>query len=102
MAVSVGDVALVDGNGQGASQLLYHSIRFTKYLTPATTQARIQYLQSGDTTLQEHTAVPKEFDDPHHHQALAFEYYTEAYGTFLRGSDDFEESEQVLEARYGK
>lgn len=46
--------------------------------------------------------MPDEFDDPHHHQALAFEYYTEAYGTFLRGSDDFEETEQVLEARYGK
>lgn len=67
-----------------------------------TAQARVQYLQSEDTTLQVHTAVPEEFDDPHHHLALAFEYYTEAYGTFLRGSDDFEESEQVLEARYGE
>ena len=46
--------------------------------------------------------MPEEFDDPNHHQALAFEYYTEAYGFFLDGADAFEDQDQVLENRYGR
>jgi hypothetical protein len=65
-------------------------------------QARLQYLESGHPTLQESTEVPEEFDDPNHHQAVAFDYYTDAYGFFLDGADAFEEQDQVLEGRYGK
>lgn len=64
-------------------------------------QARLQYLDSGHPTLQESTEVPEEFDDPNQHQALAFEYYTDAYGFFLEGADVFEEQDQILENRYG-
>lgn len=62
----------------------------------------MQYLESGHSTLQNPADVPDEFDDPNHHQALAFEHYTEAYGFFLEGADTFEEQDQILEARYGK
>jgi kinetochore protein NDC80 len=71
-------------------------------LTYVLLQARLQYLESGHPTLQEPNDVPEEFEDPNHHQALAFDYYTEAYGFFLDGADAFEEQDQVLESRYGK
>jgi kinetochore protein NDC80 len=64
-------------------------------------QARLHYLESGHPTLQESAEVPEVFDDPNHHQALAFDYYTEAYGFFLDGADAFEDQDQILESRYG-
>lgn len=45
--------------------------------------------------------VPEEFHDPIHHQALAFDYFAEAYIAFFHGADIFEEQDKVLEARYG-
>lgn len=45
--------------------------------------------------------IPDEFDDIHHHEALAFEHYIESYQLFLQGSDLFPEQERVLEERYG-
>ena len=45
--------------------------------------------------------VPENFDDENHHAALAFLYYSDAYGVFLSGADDFSEQDQYLEQRYG-
>ncbi|KAG8217454.1 HEC/Ndc80p family-domain-containing protein, partial [Butyriboletus roseoflavus] len=44
----------------------------------------------------------KSFSDPIHHQALAFDYFTEAYIAFFHGADIFEEQDKFLEARYSK
>ena len=41
-------------------------------------QGRLDYLESADPTLQDEEQVPPEFDDPHHHQALAFAHYIDA------------------------
>ena len=43
----------------------------------------------------------RNFDDENHHKALEFNYYSDAYGTFLAGADDFSEQDQYLERRYG-
>jgi len=45
--------------------------------------------------------VPEEFHDPVHHQALAFDYFAEAYIAFFHGADIFDEQDKALEARYG-
>lgn len=45
--------------------------------------------------------MPDNFDDDNHHAALAFLYYSDAYGVFLSGADDFSEQDQYLEQRYG-
>ena len=64
-------------------------------------QARVHYLETDDPTLQVVDRVPEEFHDPIHHQALAFDYFSEAYIAFFHGADIFEEQEKALEARYG-
>jgi kinetochore protein NDC80 len=45
--------------------------------------------------------VPEEFDDPWDHSALAFNYFEETYTLWLDLVDDFAESNQALEDRYG-
>ncbi|KAL4068416.1 HEC/Ndc80p family-domain-containing protein [Scleroderma yunnanense] len=65
-------------------------------------KARLQYLESDDPTLQNVERIPEEFFDPIHHQALAFEYFCDAYIAFFHGADVFEEQDKVLEARYAK
>lgn len=60
----------------------------------------MHYLQSGDPTLQDPDAVPEEFDDVIHHQALAFSHMIAAYEVFLAGQDVFPEQERILEERY--
>ena len=64
-------------------------------------QARVHYLETDDPTLQAVDRVPEEFHDPIHHQALAFDYFAEAYIAFFHGADAFDEQEKALEARYG-
>ena len=64
-------------------------------------QARSNYLNSGDPSLQIPEDVPEEFDDPHHHYALAFQFYEQAYALWLDGDDTFTEPRQELEERYG-
>jgi len=59
-------------------------------------------MESFHPTLQNSSDVPEEFDDPNHHQALAFDYYTDAYEMFLDGTDAFEGPDNALEERYGK
>lgn len=56
---------------------------------------------SDDPTLQEYEQVPDSFEDPNHHAAIAFRYYSDAYGAFLSGTDDFTEQKDELKARYG-
>lgn len=65
-------------------------------------QARVHYLETDDPTLQVMDRVPEEFHDPIHHQALAFDYFAEAYIAFFHGADVFEEQDKALEARYGR
>ncbi|KAH7930854.1 hypothetical protein BV22DRAFT_999891 [Leucogyrophana mollusca] len=65
-------------------------------------KARLHYLEGDDPTLQQVDRVPEEFSDPIHHQALAFEYFSEAYIAFFHGADVFEEQDKALEARYAK
>ncbi|THG98588.1 hypothetical protein EW026_g3622 [Hermanssonia centrifuga] len=65
-------------------------------------KARLHYLESKDPTLQDEEDVPAEFRSPHHHQALAFGHYIEAYEIFLQGADVYPEQEQRLEERYAK
>jgi kinetochore protein NDC80 len=64
-------------------------------------QARTNYLNSGDQSLQISEDVPEAFDDPHHHYALAFQFYEQAYALWLDGDDTFAEPRQALEERYG-
>lgn len=45
--------------------------------------------------------VPDEFDDPMHHQALAIQYYEQAYEFYMSGEVDFSVPFQVVEDRYG-
>ncbi|KAG2077811.1 hypothetical protein BDR04DRAFT_1064629 [Suillus decipiens] len=66
-------------------------------------KARLNYLKSeDDPTLQIVDKIPEEFSDPIHHQALAFEYFSEAYVAFFHGADVFHEQDKALEARYAK
>ncbi|KAG2116506.1 HEC/Ndc80p family-domain-containing protein [Suillus discolor] len=65
-------------------------------------KARLNYLQSeDDPTLQIADRIPEEFSDPIHHQALAFNYFSEAYVAFFHGADVFHEQDKELEASYG-
>jgi kinetochore protein NDC80 len=64
-------------------------------------QARSNYLNSGDPSLQIPEDVPEEFDDSHHHYALAFQFYEQSYALWLDGDDTFAEPRQELEERYG-
>ncbi|KAI6010177.1 HEC/Ndc80p family-domain-containing protein [Pisolithus marmoratus] len=65
-------------------------------------KARLQYLECDDPTLQNIERIPEEFHEPMHHQALAFEYFSEAYIAFFHGADVFTEQDKTLEARYAK
>lgn len=65
-------------------------------------KARALYETSGDPTLQISTGIPEEFDDPWDHQALAFDYYDQAYLIWLDMVDDFVEPNQNLEERYAR
>lgn len=65
-------------------------------------QYRQEYIVSGHTTLQNADNIPDQFNHDHHHLALAYEYYSEAYEKFLEGGDDFPAQDQKLEDRYGK
>ncbi|EMD38609.1 hypothetical protein CERSUDRAFT_135519 [Gelatoporia subvermispora B] len=65
-------------------------------------RARLHYLESKDITLQDPSLVPDEFDDMNHHQALALDYYMEAYEVFLQGMDAFPEQDRALEERYAQ
>jgi kinetochore protein NDC80 len=58
-------------------------------------------MESEHPTLQFSDIIPEEFDDPHHHAALAFDYFAEAYEAFFSGSDVFEDQQRKLEERYG-
>ncbi|KAJ7063098.1 HEC/Ndc80p family-domain-containing protein [Mycena amicta] len=60
------------------------------------------YETSGDPTLQVTSDIPEEFDDHWDHQALAFDYYDQAYGMWLDMVDDFVEPNQNLEDRYAR
>jgi len=59
-------------------------------------------MESEHPTLQFSGIVPEEFDDSHHHAALAFDYFAEAYEAFFAGSDDFKEQQRKIEERYGE
>ncbi|KAH9977211.1 HEC/Ndc80p family-domain-containing protein [Lactifluus volemus] len=48
------------------------------------TQGRLHYMESEHPTLQFSEIIPEEFDDPHHHAALAFDYFAEAYESFFQ------------------
>ncbi|KAG5639608.1 hypothetical protein H0H81_010810 [Sphagnurus paluster] len=63
---------------------------------------RAEYLVSGHPTLQNPMNVPEEFDDPHDHRALAFDYFDQAYTVWLDLIDDFVEPNQYLEDRYAR
>ncbi|KAJ7684970.1 HEC/Ndc80p family-domain-containing protein [Mycena polygramma] len=65
-------------------------------------KARALYETSGDPTLQIPSGIPEEFDDPWDHQALAFDYYDQAYVLWLDMVDDFVEPNQSLEDRYAR
>ncbi|KII88961.1 hypothetical protein PLICRDRAFT_53458 [Plicaturopsis crispa FD-325 SS-3] len=65
-------------------------------------KGRESYLDSAHPTLQNSADVPEEFDDPNHHQAVAFDYYRSAYEIFLDGTDAFAEEDQKLEDRYAR
>jgi hypothetical protein len=58
-------------------------------------------MESEHPTLQFSEIIPEEFDDPHHHAALAFDYFAEAYESFFQGSDIFEDQQRKIEERYG-
>ncbi|CAK5279591.1 unnamed protein product [Mycena citricolor] len=60
------------------------------------------YEGSGDPTLQIAENIPDEFEDPMDHQALAFEYYEQAYALWMNMVDDFVEPKQSLEDRYAR
>lgn len=59
-------------------------------------------MESCHPTLQDSTLVPDDFDDEHHHQALAMEYYLGAYEVFLLGQDVYPEQDKRLEDHYCK
>ncbi|CDO70705.1 hypothetical protein BN946_scf184798.g20 [Trametes cinnabarina] len=65
-------------------------------------RAREHYMDSRHPTLQDPALVPDEFDDIHHHLALAFDHNSRAYEVFLQGQDVFPEEEKMLEERYAK
>jgi hypothetical protein len=97
MACSVGSFALARRDGKGYLHLNYKQPYINKLL-----QARLNYLESeDDPTLQIVDKIPEEFSDPIHHQALAFEYFSEAYVAFFHGADVFHEQDKALEASYG-
>jgi kinetochore protein NDC80 len=56
----------------------------------------------ADPTLQIPEHVPENFSDELHHWTLAFDYYSNAYGAFLFGKDEFPEEREALEQRYGE
>jgi SMC interacting uncharacterized protein involved in chromosome segregation len=88
-------VALAGRNGKGQP---YSTVKMRGLIM---FQARVHYLETDDPTLQAVDRVPEEFHDPIHHQALAFDYFAEAYIAFFHGADAFDEQEKALEARYG-
>lgn len=59
-------------------------------------------MESEDPSLQDPSLVPDEFDNMHHHQALAMDYYLDAYEVFLSGQDVYPEQDKALEERYGR
>ncbi|KAI8998832.1 HEC/Ndc80p family-domain-containing protein [Trametes punicea] len=65
-------------------------------------RAREHYMDSRHPTLQDPTLIPDEFDDIHHHLALAFDHNSRAYEVFLQGQDVFPEEEKMLEERYAR
>ncbi|KAF8212460.1 HEC/Ndc80p family-domain-containing protein [Mycena galopus ATCC 62051] len=65
-------------------------------------KAKALYEDSEDPTLQRPSDIPEEFDDPWDHQALAFDYYDQAYILWLDMDDDFLEPNQNLEDRYAR
>ncbi|KAJ7273496.1 HEC/Ndc80p family-domain-containing protein [Mycena haematopus] len=65
-------------------------------------KARALYEDSEDPTLQKPSDIPEEFDDPWDHQALAFDYYDQAYILWLDMVDDFAEPNENLEDRYAR
>jgi len=58
-------------------------------------------MESEHPTPQYSDIIPEEFDDPNHHAALAFDYFSEAYKAFFTGSDIFEDQQRKIEERYG-
>ncbi|KAH9901177.1 HEC/Ndc80p family-domain-containing protein [Cubamyces lactineus] len=65
-------------------------------------RAREHYMDSGHPTLQDPALIPEEFNDIHHHLALAFDHNSRAYEVFLQGQDVFPEEEKMLEERYAR
>ncbi|KAI0073301.1 hypothetical protein K474DRAFT_1686267 [Panus rudis PR-1116 ss-1] len=63
--------------------------------------ARFDYMISEDPTLQDPTAVPDEFENIHHHQALAMGYYLAGYEVFMSRQDVYPERDKMLEDCYG-
>ncbi|KAF5365771.1 hypothetical protein D9758_003150 [Tetrapyrgos nigripes] len=61
---------------------------------------RDHYITSNHPSLQDTEQIPDEFEDELDHRALAFEYYENAYTTWLNGVDDFVEPRKVVEERY--
>lgn len=97
VACSAGSFALAGRDGKGYLHLNHKQPCINKLL-----QARLNYLESeDDPTLQIADRIPEEFSDPIHHQALAFNYFSEAYVAFFHGADVFHEQDKELEASYG-
>lgn len=97
MACSTGSFALARRDGKGYLHFNHRQLCINNFL-----QARLNYLESvDDPTLQIVDRIPEEFSDPIHHQALAFEYFSEAYVAFFHGADVFHEQDKALEASYG-
>ncbi|KAA1471261.1 hypothetical protein DENSPDRAFT_858824 [Dentipellis sp. KUC8613] len=65
-------------------------------------KGRLFCMESGHPTLQDLSDIPDEFDDPHMHQALAFDYIGESYDSFLAGTEGVVNHEHALEERYAR
>lgn len=63
---------------------------------------KFAYLASRHPSVHDPSQVPEEFDDPLHHTALAFQFYTSTYSQWLDLQDDFDKHKEVIEARYGE
>lgn len=64
-------------------------------------QLRDQYITSDHPTLQVIDIIPAEFDNPAHHDALAFDFYDNCYNLWIDQIDDISEPKQRLDDRYG-
>lgn len=64
-------------------------------------QARKDYFESEDPSIQDTELIPDSFDHDLHHSALAFDHYMASYDAFLVGADAYPEQERIVEEKYG-